>query len=113
MAYYRVDIGTGFAWVDSYVIETDYPTTDYGYIVDVLIDYLQSIDSNAILDPSIYEWTEDGNIYYTDDPDWIMYGDEFVQGGNEGDVLYHYGIFDIAEISEDQITEDDIIIQEV
>lgn len=111
MALYRVDIGTGLAWLDSYVIETEQPTTDYGALVDVLIDYLKSVGSDAVLDPSIYEWDEDGNIYYTDDPDWVMYQDEFIQGGNEGDVLYHYGVFDMYEISEDELEPDDVIIQ--
>ena len=110
--FYRIIVGSGTAWLDSYVIETEYPTTDYGALVDILIDYMVETGDNHILDPNEYEWKDDDTIYVYDLDD-VMYGDTFVQGGNAGDVMVHYGEFKIEEISEDQITENDIIIPEV
>ena len=43
-AYYKISYGTGFAWLQSYVIKVDYPTTDYGALTDILIDYLVAHD---------------------------------------------------------------------
>ena len=114
MAYYRISIGSGGYWMDSYVIETERPTTDYGGLTDILIDYLVSIGDSHILDGNEYEWDDEyETIHPIGDPDWVIYPDEFVQGGNAGDVLHHYGEFRIEEIQEDDITEDDIIIPEV
>ena len=111
--FYRISIGSGGAWVDSYVIETDAPTTDYGALVDILIDYLRENDPDSLLDPDTYMFDDNGNIFFIDDPDDIIYQDTFVEGGNYGDVLMHYGDFRIDEIPEDQITENDIIVPEV
>ena len=36
MAYYEIFFGSGFYWMERYVIKTDYPTTDYGALTDVL-----------------------------------------------------------------------------
>lgn len=114
MAFYRIDIGTGTAWLDSYILETDYPTTDYGTLVDELIDYLASIGDSRILDGNEYEWDDEyETIHPIGDTDLVIYPDEFVQGGNADDVLLHYGEFRIEEISENQITENDTIIPEV
>ena len=111
-SFYRIIIGSGTAWLDSYVIETEYPTTDYGALVDILIDYMVETGDNHILDPNEYEWKDDDTIYVYDLDD-VMYGDTFVQGGNAGDVMVHYGEFKIDEITEDEITENDIIVPEV
>lgn len=113
--YYRFYLGTGTAWVDdSYVVETDEPTTDYGALTDALIDYLVSIGDSRILDGNEYEWDDEYEaVHLIDDPDSVIYQDELVQGGNAGDVLHHYGEFRIEEITEDQLTDDDIIIPEV
>ena len=111
-SFYRISIGSGTAWVDSYVIETEYPTTDYSALVDILIDYMVETGDSHILDPNKYEWKDDDTIYVYDLDD-VMYGDTFVQGGNAGDVMVHYGEFKIDEITEYQITDDDIIIPEV
>ena len=115
MAYYRFYLGTGTAWVDdSYVVETDEPTTDYGALTDILIDYLVSIGDSRILDGNEYEWDDEyETIHPIGDPDWVIYPDEFVQGGNAGDVLHHYGEFRIEEITEDQLTDDDIVISDM
>ena len=112
--YYRISIGTGTAYVDSFVIETDQPTTDYGTLTDILIDYLVEHGDSRILDGNEYEWDADyETIHPIGEPDWTIYPDEFVQGGNAGDVLIHHGDFRIDEISADEITEDDIIVPEV
>ena len=36
--YYKISYGTGFAWVQSYVVKVDYPTTNYQALVDILIE---------------------------------------------------------------------------
>lgn len=111
MAYYKISYGTGFAWMQSYVVKVDRPTTDYGALKDILIDYLVEHDKRNILDmQNEYEWDENGeNIYKRDDHDEIHYPDEFVEGGNCGDVLIYYGNFDIREIKEDEIGETTVI----
>ena len=112
--YYRISIGTGTAYVDSFVIETDQLTTDYGALTDILIDYLVEQGDSRILNGGEYEWDADyETIHPIDDPDWVIYPDEFVQGGNAGDVLRHYGEFRIDEITEDEIDETDIIVPDI
>ena len=108
--YYKISYGTGFAWVQSYVVKVDYPTTNYQALVDILIDYLVEHDKRNILDmQNEYEWDEDGNIILCEEREkewrYVIHLDEFVQGGNCGDVLMHYGEFDIREISENEIGE--------
>ena len=39
MAYYEMIFGSGTAWCNRYIIKTEYPTTDYGALVDAFIDY--------------------------------------------------------------------------
>lgn len=113
--FYRITVGSNSYWANSYVIETDHPTTDYGALVDILIDYMVEIEDSHILDMvNEYEWDADyETIHPIGEPDWTIYPDEFVQGGNAGDVLIHHGDFRIDEISADEITEDDIVVQEV
>ena len=107
MAYYRICLGTGFAWCDVYVIKTEYPTTDYGALVDCLIDYLVEKGNRNIFndeDWETYKWDKNGiNIISKTDPTDIIYADEFIQGGNCGDVLRHYGTFSIDEMGEKEI----------
>lgn len=112
-AYYCITLGTGTAWTRRFVIKTDYPTTDYGALTDMLIDYLVEKKDFNILDmENEYEWDEEfETIHEKDDPSWIIYPDEFIQGGNCGDVLHHYGIFEIHDISENEITEEDEVIE--
>ena len=113
--FYRITVGSNSYWANSYVIETDHPTTDYGALVDILIDYMVETEDSHILDMvNEYEWDADyETIHPIGEPDWTIYPDEFVQGGNAGDVLIHHGDFRIDEISADEITEDDIVIPEV
>lgn len=113
--FYRITVGSNSYWANSYVIETDHPTTDYGALVDILIDYMVETEDSHILDMvNEYEWDADyETIHPIGEPDWTIYPDEFVQGGNAGDVLIHHGDFRIDEISADEITEDDIVVPEV
>ena len=115
--YYRIIIGTGFYWCDSYVIETERPTTDYGALTDMLIDYMVEKKDYRIMDmENEYEWGEEEDGYEVirerRNPEWKHYSDEFVQGGNCGNVLMHYGEFRIEDISENEINENDVIIKE-
>lgn len=116
-AYYRFIIGTGTAWVDTYVLEVEEPTTDYGALVDMFIDWMVEKRDPRIMDmENEYEWgdEEDGyeTIYEKANPEWKYYSDQFIQGGNCGDVLFHYGEFRIEDISENEINENDVIIKE-
>lgn len=104
-AYYKISYGTGFAWLQSYIIKVDHPTTDYGALIDILIDYLVAHDKRNILDmDNDYEWDGD-NIVARNDHSWVHYPDEFVVGGNCGDVLIHHGSFDIREIPENEVRD--------
>ena len=106
-AYYKISYGTGFAWLQSYVIKVDNATSDYGLLTDILIDYLVEHDKRNILDmDNEYEWDDNGeNVVSRDKFKTIHYPDEFVIGGNCGNVLMHYGSFDIREVSENEIGE--------
>ena len=112
-AYYRFNIGSGLAWVNSYVVKVDKPTTDYGALTDMLIDYMVSKGDNHILDmDEEYEWDDNyENIYDRDNHTWILYPDQFVQGGNCGNVMMHYGEFQIYEIQESEITNEDEMVE--
>ena len=110
-AYYRFIIGSGLAWCNCYVIKVDEPTTDYGALTDMLIDYMVSKEDNHILDmDEEYDWDGE-NIVERKDRSWIHYPDEFVQGGNCGDVMMHYGEFRIEEIQESEITDNDKMVE--
>lgn len=103
-AYYQISYGTGFYWLKSYVVKVDHPTTDYGALVDILIDWLVGHDKRNILDmENEYRW--DGDNIIDKDNFRIIYPDEFVEGGNCGDVLMHYGEFNIYEIDESDIVD--------
>ncbi len=112
MANYRFIIGSGFFQCYQYVIKTEYPTTDYGALTDTLIDYLVAKGSSSILDMDNYEWSEDGETIFSKEGEIAYYSDEFVQGGNCGNVLIHNGEFRIEEISESDINQYDTIVEE-
>lgn len=102
-AYYKISYGTGSYWLQSYVVKVDSPTTDYGSLTDILIDWLVENDRRNILDmDNEYEWDGD-NIVERKYHNYVYYPDEFVVGGNCGDVLIHYGSFDIREITESEV----------
>lgn len=109
MTYYRILFGSGTAWLNNYVIKTEYPTTDYGALTDRLIDYLVEQGSSSIVDMDEWEWNENGTeLHMKSDSSWVMYSDEFVVGGNCGDVLRHYGTFAIKET--ENVDENDTVI---
>lgn len=112
MAYYEILFGSGFYWMERYVIKTEYPTTDYGALTDVLIDYLVEKKHRNIFDwiGEGYEWDENGyDLVKENDPTDIIYSDTFVVGGNCGDVLMHHGDFRINEIPETEIKDAEIV----
>lgn len=118
MACYEIIIGSGFFECYRYIIRAEYPTTDYGALTDMLIDYLVENKSNSILDLSDYDdyyFDDDGAIYLTkeeDDEYEVIYPDTFIQGGNHGDILIHHGEFRINEINEDAVDNDvDVVIE--
>ena len=108
MAYYEFIIESGLCECYRYVVKVDYPTTDYGALTDILIDNLVAKGSHNIVDINEYEWDGD-NLREKENPEWIIYPDEFVQGGNCGDVLLHHGEFRINEISENEIGDIEVM----
>lgn len=113
-AYYEVLFGSGGYWMNRYVIKTDYPTTDYGALVDALIDYLEENDKPGLFDymSEGYEWDHDGNgenLVSRTDPTDIIYADEFVVGGNHGLALMHYGDLRINDITENEIGNSELV----
>lgn len=111
--YYEILFGSGTYQMYRYVVETEEPTTDYGAIVDILIDYLRENVPGLLLDMGKYEWIEDGTrLVEIANPDWGFNEDEFVCGGNCGDVLVHYGDFCISIINRNRI-DNATVIREV
>lgn len=119
MNYYRFIIGSGFYQCYQFVVRTERSTTDYGGLTDILIDYLvekgkqRGCRYSNILDLDNYEWDEEGINLIEKETGNIIYHDEFVEGGNCGDVLMHYGEFRIEEISETDLNEYDEIVEGV
>lgn len=101
MSYYKISFGSGTAWMRVFVMQTEYPTTNAGALVDALIDRLVEKGDGAIIDESEYELNENGDQFILkSDPSWTINDDEFVMGGNCCNALQHYGMFDITEIEE-------------
>lgn len=107
--YYLITVGSGLAWPYLYIIETEDSTTDYGYLVDELIDYLDTNSPERLIDPSSvdaeYTWgeDEDGNeclVEINNPYEVAFYEDSYTVGGNYGKILLHYGQFNIREIDE-------------
>ena len=72
----------------SETVRMNYPTSDYGAIIDALIDKMESEGKF-------------GNLYTIDEAeseDWFEYEDEYVIGGNHGLVLYTHGNLSIEEV---------------
>ena len=84
-----VKYGVSFGYYDKEIIEMEERTTDYGSIVDILIDRLEENGYNGFI-----EWEETQESGNKDG----YYDDEYITGGNHGLVLYHGGIFYIEEI---------------
>lgn len=107
--YYLVTVGSGLAWSYLYIIETEDSTTDYGYLVDELIDYLDINNPDRLIDPASddadYTWGEDENgnecLVEINNPYEVAFReDEYVVGGGQDKILVHCGQFDIQEIDE-------------
>lgn len=85
---YVVLYGNGTYQLSEEVVEVDYPTSDYGMILDMAIDQMEKRgETEQFL--SCEEIEEDG-----------IYGDEYITGGNHGLNLYHGGHFMIKEIKD-------------
>lgn len=105
--YYLITIGSGLAWVYQYVVETDEQTSDYGYLMDELIDYIDEHTPKQLIDPNsdddyVLKMHRDGSYYlaWKDNPREVAWhDDEFLVGGNYGKILLHYGALNIREIS--------------
>lgn len=81
-----------FAYFDE-VVEMEEETTDYGLIVDKLIDSLEERGCDGCFVP--YEETkESGNLDG-------CHEDEYITGGNHGLNLYHAGSFGIELMKEE------------
>lgn len=110
MAYYEIIFGSGCYECFRYVIQTEESTTDYGALVDVLIDYLEEQNSYSLLDmENEYYWIDDENIGEIEHEGIIIYPDEYVIGGNHGRVLLHHGTFRINEITEKEVGDAECI----
>lgn len=109
-AYYEVIFGSGFYECYRYVLKVDEDTTDYRALVDVLIDYLVEKEHPSILDKNeyFYNANEDAYVHILDHRE-IIYSDEYVEGGNCGDVLLHHGDFRINKISAMDIGDDEVV----
>ena len=113
MAYYEIIFGSGFYDCYRYVVKTDYPTTDCGALIDCLIDYLkEKRHRNIILFSECKDYGtdfEEGHDYIVDADGNQFYSDMYLQGGNCGDILLHYGDIHINEINENEIKDAEII----
>lgn len=107
-AYYEVVVGYHI-----FIVKVSQSTSDYGAIIDMLIDYLEFTygeQSNLFVDYDKYHWNGDEDeLINVNDPDDIIYPDEYTLGGNHGLVLYHGGNFRIDEISK---TEADALVEQ-
>ena len=110
MTFYEVLIGTGFYELKKYVVCTEYATTDYGAIMDAVIDYAKENGHSCILDmENEYAWGAEDVIFNRHLPGYQFYPDEYITGGNCGDVLIHYGELRINEVKEDDLTEEEVL----
>lgn len=88
MAKYKVQYGSGLAWLREEIVEVDEPTTDYSAILDKAIDQIEARGEEGLF----IDWkdtVEDGGDYHED---------EYVVGGNHGRLLLHYGQLNIELI---------------
>ncbi len=84
MYCYIVVTGTGTAWADVNYIGMDNETTDYGAVLDALID------SKALKGERLYTFDEVEEMGLNED--------EYISGGNNGLCLVHYGEFQIFPV---------------
>lgn len=88
MAKYKISFGTFPG--EEHIVEVEEPTTDYGALIDILIDRLEAEGrKDCFRDPD--DTKELGGD---------IYEDEYVIGGNHGLLLYHGGNFFIYQVWE-------------
>lgn len=115
--YYLVTVGSGLAWPYLYVIETYDKITDYWYLTNELIEYIDNTNIQPLVYPNSddmyalgedkYTWGVDENGYdclvEKDNPNEVAFHeDEYVANDDYDKVLLHYGQFDIHEIDADE-----------
>lgn len=86
--YYEIVYG-----YDMGIVEVDRPTTDYGALVDILID---GLEDDGVGEPYLISIDKAEQEYNPD---------EYVIGGNHGLALVHNGNFMINEITKDKADE--------
>ncbi len=86
--YYEIVYGYQLA-----IVKVDYPTTDYGALVDILID---GLENDKVGDPYLLDLDKAEQEYNED---------EYVVGGNHGLALIHNGNFNIEPISYEKVQE--------
>ena len=104
MAYYEIIFGSGCYQCHRFVVKAEEPTTDYGSLVDALIDYGRERYYGFVV--TEYEVVDDNTIRIDG---WDYHDDEYIIGGNYGDVLLHFGDFRINQIDESEIGESEVI----
>ena len=89
MVHYKISYGNGSAWLSEKIITVDEETTDYGSLIDILIDKLEKNgEEHFFLKPEeIDKYSED------------MY----VVGGNHGRYLYHNGYLNIQKADNKEV----------
>ena len=92
---YKITTGSGFYDANIYFVEVDEPTTDYGFIMDIVID---NLDSEGNLPD--FEWCENDDIMIDNE---LVNKDEYIIGGNYSKVLVHYGYINIEEATSDDL----------
>lgn len=104
MTYYEIIFGSGCYQCYRFVVKVDEPTTDYGALIDALIDYGREHHYGFVV--TEYEVVDDNTIRIDG---WDYHDDEYIIGGNYGDVLLHYGDCRINSIGESEIGESEVI----
>ena len=82
-SYYEIVYGYQMA-----IVKTDWPTSDYGALVDILID---NLEKDGVKEPYLLS---------VDQAEAELNEDEYVIGGNHGLALVHNGNFNIVPIPE-------------
>ena len=94
MKKYKITVGNGSAWVDTYDIEVEEWECEQD-AVDSLIDTLQAEKKYGC-----FIWVksedEEGKIIDTEGHEYFQ--EEYIIGGNSGLYLYHGGTFRIEEV---------------
>jgi hypothetical protein len=108
MKYIRIDLGTGFYWMDTYIVKSEDDRLYAQAAFDALCDYLEkNNEHNHIFEMTDeYKWDENGeNILNAKTNEIEHYRDEFLEGGNTGVIVMHYGAFMVSEPTEEEVNE--------